>query len=131
MGTAYLLDTNIIIYFLDSALPDKALDFIEFNLDESGSFMSVISKIELLGWQAPSAQTMRQVEKFVIDSTVLPLSDLIVEKTIELRRIQKIKLPDAVIAATAIANNLTLLSRNDDDFRKIAGLKYINPFTDL
>ncbi len=131
MGTACLLDTNIVIYFLDSALPDKALDFIEFNLDESGSYMSVISKIELLGWQSPSVHAMQQVEKFVTDSIVLPLTDAIVEKTIELRRIQKIKLPDAVIAATAMANNLTLLSRNDDDFRKIAGLKYLNPFTDL
>ncbi|MEY4538677.1 MAG: hypothetical protein RLZZ306_434, partial [Bacteroidota bacterium] len=54
--------------------------------------------------------------------------DEIVEKTIEIRRIYKIKLPDALIAATAIVFDLTLVSRNDKDFTQIPELKYINPF---
>jgi predicted nucleic acid-binding protein len=66
-----------------------------------------------------------------LDSITLPMTDLVVEKTISLKRTLKIKLPDAVIAATAIVNNLTLISRNDEDFRKISGLKYLNPFTDI
>jgi|APTNR8051073442_1049403.scaffolds.fasta_scaffold16418_3 tRNA(fMet)-specific endonuclease VapC len=131
MGTTYLLDTNVVIYFLDSLLPEKSLDFIENALNETGSFISVITKIELLGWQAPSAGAILQVEKFVGDSFVIPLTDSIVDKAIEIRRFQKIKLPDAVIAATALVYDYTLVSRNDADFRRISDLKYLNPFTDI
>jgi predicted nucleic acid-binding protein len=99
------------------------MDFLEKALNESGSFLSVISKIELLGWQAPTVEAMEQVENFVDDSIVLPLDDRIVDKTI--------KLPDAVIASTALVYDFTLLSRNDSDFRSVPGLKYLNLFTDL
>lgn len=131
MGTTYLLDTNTAIYFLDGLLPQSALVFVTDALNEQGSFLSVITKIELLGWQAGSPQKMRDVEDFVQDSEIVPLTDAVVDKTVEIRRTVKIKLPDAVIAATAIVHDFTLISRNDDDFRKVPGLKYLNPFTDI
>lgn len=131
MGKAYLLDTNTVIYYLDAVLPIKALDFLEENLDTSGSNLSIISKIELLGWQAPSVEAMELVENFVNDSTIIPLMDVIAEKAIEIRRSRKIKLPDAVIAATALIGGYTLISRNDDDFKGIDGLEYLNPFNDI
>jgi predicted nucleic acid-binding protein len=131
MGTTCLLDTNTVIYFLDALLPVKALDFIEETLDKSGSYISVINKIELLGWQAPSVGALRQVETFVHSSIVLPLTDDVVNKSIEIRQNIKIKLPDAVVAATAIIHDCTLISRNDADFLKVPGLKYLNTFTDI
>ncbi|MFN0174463.1 MAG: type II toxin-antitoxin system VapC family toxin [Saprospiraceae bacterium] len=109
----------------------KALDFIEKCLDEQGGIISIISKIELLGWRDGSPKQLQNLTDFILDSEVLPLSDTVVDKTIEIRRSQKIKLPDAVIAATAIVHDFTLISRNDEDFRTIPGLKYLNPFTDI
>lgn len=85
--------------------------------------------MELLGWQAPNQNDELKIRNFVTDCIVYPLSDDVVEKTIELRKKIKIKLPDAIIAATAIINNLTLISRNDKDFEKIIELNYLNPFT--
>lgn len=131
MGTAYLLDTNTVIYFLDNLMPEKALDFTERCLEEQGGAISVISKIELMGWREGSLKQLQNVIDFIHEMEILPLTEDIVDKTIEIRRIQKIKLPDAIIAATAIAHNFTLISRNDDDFRRIPGLKYLNPFTDI
>ncbi len=131
MGTTYLLDTNTVIYFLDSLLPEKSLDFLEQALNESGSVISVICKIELLSWQAPNPAAMQVVERFVSESVVLPITDAIADKAIEIRRTHKIKLPDAVIAATAFVNGYTLISRNDTDFVKIEELKYLNPFRDF
>lgn len=131
MGTTYLLDTNTAIYFLDGLLPQSALVFVTDALNEQGSFLSVITKIELLGWQAGSPHKMRDVEDFVQDSEIVPLTDAVVDKTVEIRRTVKIKLPDAVIAATAIVHDFTLISRNNDDFLKVPGLKYLNPFTDI
>lgn len=129
MGKAYLLDTNTVIYFLDGALPQYALDFVTERLNEDGSFISVITKIELSGWQAGSAKKLQDVKNFVEDSDVISLTDAVVDKTVEIKRTSKIKLPDAVIAATAIVHDFTLIARNDDDFRKVPGLKYINPFS--
>ncbi|WP_431215143.1 PIN domain-containing protein [Puia sp. P3] len=49
-------------------------------------------------------------------------------KTVSLRKGHKIKLPDAIIAATAIVNGLTLLTRNVSDFQAISDLSFINPW---
>jgi predicted nucleic acid-binding protein len=69
---------------------------------------------------------MELTEDFVNISTLLDVSPEVVDKTIELRRQYKIKLPDAIIAATALVYNLTLVSRNFDDFKRIAGLTVLD-----
>ena len=52
----------------------------------------------------------------------------IVNKTIEIRKNIKIALPDAIIAATALVYDFTLLSRNAKDFKNIPELKLQNPW---
>lgn len=37
------------------------------------------------------------------------------------------KTPDAIIAATALANDFTLITRNIKDFKNIEGFKLVNP----
>ena len=65
---------------------------------------------------------------FFDTASIFDLSADIVSKSIQIRQKQKIKLPDAVIAATAICNGFTLVSRNTKDFKNIEGLEAINPF---
>jgi predicted nucleic acid-binding protein len=50
------------------------------------------------------------------------------ELTIELKRDNNIKLADALIAATALSNDLILVTRNEDDFSDLTNLKIYNPF---
>lgn len=128
MGTRYLLDTNTAIYFLNGQLTANGFIFVLSAIKEDCNIY-VISKMELLGWQAPNQNDELKIRNFVTDCIVYPLSDDVVEKTIELRKKLKIKLPDAIIAATAIVYSLTLISRNDKDFEKIIELNYLNPFT--
>jgi predicted nucleic acid-binding protein len=52
----------------------------------------------------------------------------IADKVVEIRKKYSIKLPDAIIAATALTNNLSLVTRNTDDFKSIDHLDIINPF---
>ena len=52
----------------------------------------------------------------------------VVNQTISLRKSRKIKLGDAIIAATALVYSLTLVTRNVDDFKKIVSLKILNPW---
>ena len=62
-------------------------------------------------------------------ANIFYIDEIIADKTIELRKKYKIKLPDAIIAATAIVYNLILVSLNITDFHKIEGINIINPYT--
>jgi len=59
---------------------------------------------------------------------VLELNENIKNKAIEVRRNYKIKLPDALIAATALVHDLELITRNTKDFENIKELKVKNPW---
>ena len=86
--------------------------------------ISLITKIELLGF--PNVE--QNLEDFVSCANVLALNDEVVNKTIELRRKHKKKLPDIIIASTAIVHNLTLATRNIVDFKNIENLSIWNPW---
>lgn len=59
---------------------------------------------------------------------VLGIDDKVVEQTIRICKSQKIKLPDAIIAATASVYDFSLITRNTSDFKNIQGLKLLNPW---
>jgi predicted nucleic acid-binding protein len=61
------------------------------------------------------------------DGTVLDLSNNVVESCIEIRKNHKTKLPDAIIAATALFYDLVVVSRNVADFKNIKGIQVMNP----
>ncbi|MCD6010598.1 MAG: type toxin-antitoxin system VapC family toxin [Flavipsychrobacter sp.] len=124
MGERYLIDTNIIIDFSENKLPAKVKSFIAFAIDNE-PHLSVINKIELLGFSSVT----KNITEFVNAANVIPLSDEIIEKTITIRKTHRIKLPDAIIAATAVLQKLILLTSNDSDFKNIKGLKVVNPKT--
>lgn len=83
----------------------------------------VINKIELLGF----SKVEQDLIDFVNCSNICPMDDDIVEKTIEVRRLYKIKLPDAVIAATALHYDFVLVTNNTKDFKSIKGVEVVNP----
>ena len=70
---------------------------------------------------------MKQTTEFIQNSIVIGLEEAIILRMIALRKLLKIKLPDAVIAATAIVHDLTLITRNTDDFKNIPGFTVLNP----
>ena len=67
------------------------------------------------------------MEAFVNASSVLPINDDVVKQTIAIRKSRKMKLPDALIAATAIVYNLIILTNNTTDFKYINGITCIDP----
>src|SRR4051812_39582986 len=124
MEQQYLIDTNVVIAFLGNKLSDDQSAFLE----NQKPVISVISRIELLGWLNGTDTELKVIQSFVSDSYIFPLDEQVILATIRLHQKNKIKLPDAIIAATALAHNLTLISRNTKDFEKIEGLKTLNPF---
>ncbi|RHX82933.1 type II toxin-antitoxin system VapC family toxin [Leptospira stimsonii] len=124
MELKFLLDTNVVIAQLANELPKSGADFID-NLVPA---ISVVSKIELLGWHKASKKDIEQIQTFISQALVLPLEEDVVQETIRLRQIYKIKTPDAIIAATALVHGLTLVSRNVPDFSSIPKLNVIDPW---
>ena len=124
MGATYLIDTSAYSKYLSGLLlPDK-LDLMA-NVVEEKPIISVITRIELLSWVSPVKVVENRVREFIDCSLVLDLTEPIIQQTIKLRRHYKgLKLPDAVIAATAIVHSFTLLSTNDIDFQRINELNY-------
>lgn len=122
----YLLDTNVLINFLEATLSANAMDALS-NIIDSQSNISVITKMEALGFNFKSAAEQRSMETFIFNSTILHLNDDVINKTIEIRRSRKIALPDAIIAASAIVNNLILITRNSSDFKSIHALQLVDP----
>lgn len=122
MGPGHLLDTNSVIDFSAGRLSDKAHQRIAQIIDDFPQ-ISIINKIELLGF----SNVPTQIISFTENALVIALDDDIAAETINLRKKYKIKLPDAVIAATAIVSNLTLVTSNVDDFKNIDGLTILNP----
>jgi predicted nucleic acid-binding protein len=122
MGTAYILDTSAYSKYVTGLLESNATGLMNEVLLLK-PIISVVTKIELMSWKTTN-ELEKDTEIFIEASEVLNLDDAIINKTIEIRRKVKIKLPDAIIAATAIIHNLTLLSTNDSDFLKVPKLKY-------
>jgi predicted nucleic acid-binding protein len=130
MGKKYLIDTCAVIKYLEEIFPPEALAFIDTVVDEN-SIVSFITKIELLAWSPPIDGDITIRKEFLGGSEILYITDEVIEKTIQIRKETNLKLPDSVIAATAMTYNFVLLSDNDKDFLKVEplGLKYINPKT--
>ena len=127
MGQRYILDTNTVVdYFGDKLPQDSALAMDKVVDDELN--ISIIVKIETLGFNGEDAE-MQKLKDFLSLAKTYYVDDLTAEKTIDLRKTyRKLKPGDAIIAATALANNLTLISRNTKDFEDISGLTCVNPF---
>jgi len=127
MGQKYLIDSNVLIGYMAGLIPLKGSDFVE-NLINSQFLISVVTKIEVLGYN-DIPHKMSAMSNFVSLSEILPLNETVTDKTIDLKRsFRKMKLGDAIIAATAIVDNLVLVTRNVDDFKMIPSLTVLNPY---
>jgi predicted nucleic acid-binding protein len=93
----------------------------------NGAAISVITRIEVLSFPM-TADERQQAEDLLDQFDEAPLQEAIVQRTILVRQQHRIRLPDAVIAATALERGVPLVTRNGRDFQGIPGLTLLNPF---
>jgi predicted nucleic acid-binding protein len=67
--------------------------------------ISIITEIELLCYKPAKEEDLLLLNNFIANSVVYELDQNIKLKTIEVRKLFKLKLPDAIIAASALVNN--------------------------
>jgi len=127
MGTQYLIDSNAVIDYLSGKLIPNGMTFMN-GVVNAVPKVSVITKIEVLGYNT-SPVAYQILTDFMDDSDILELSESVAIQTIELRKQYKSRLPDAIIAATALVHGFELISRNTGDFKNIMGLTVVDPYT--
>lgn len=103
-GMGRVLDTNIVLYALGGRLTSP--------LQPDRYFISVITEMELLSFPGLTSEEEERIRLFVSKVHVCQLTKLVRVKAVELRRSLGLKLPDAIIAATAAALNCELLTND-------------------
>jgi hypothetical protein len=126
MAERYLMDTSAVIKYLNLTFPADSIDFLNIILEKE-SVISFISEIELQAWDPGDPDDMKVYHSFISKSTVIGIQEGLIKETIRIRKTDKLKLPDALIAASGIINDRILVADNDKDFLIIPELKYINP----
>ncbi|HEY8780276.1 MAG TPA: type II toxin-antitoxin system VapC family toxin [Mucilaginibacter sp.] len=122
MGKKFLIDTNTLIDAQMKKLPEKGLQFLAQVINEDFT-VSFITYIEFLGYKDATQAS----EDFIALADVVEVNKNIIDTCIALRKAKRIKLPDAIIAATAQVYGYSLITNNEKDFANIRGLKIVNP----
>lgn len=121
----YLIDTNAVSDYFSASFSAQGMQFMDAAFDATPK-LSVITQIEFLCWKTDAAIEIK-VKDFINDSVVLDINPDVIAECVNLRKGEKIKTPDAIIAATAMAYGYTLITCNEKDFPNSNGLKIINP----
>ena len=104
-GNSFLvLDTNVVLYHLGNRL-QKPLEKKQYDI-------SIITEIELLSYPNIQADEINIIQNFVAQTTVIELRNSIKIETVALRKKYNLKVPDAIIAATALRLNSPLLTND-------------------
>ena len=120
-GNSALFDSNIIIYLSKREIPLSFLDQFD------NHYISVITYMEVLGYRFRDAKEEKFIKEMLEVFHILYIDQKIADMVIQIRREVRIRLPDAIIAATAKTANLYLVTRNIEDFRKVK-VQITNPF---
>ncbi len=112
-----VFDTNAFIYFIGG---DARLSPYSY----STIYISEFTEMELKGCFGITNKELRQLDKILEEVVILTFNNDIKEKAISIRHKKKLKLPDALIVATAMWIDLPFLTA-DKDFKNIPDLNLI------
>ena len=121
----YLVDSNVIIYHLNSEA--IATKFLSQNYQDIA--ISQITYVEVLSFPFTQEEE-KDVKTLLSGFTIIDITQSISNQAIENRKVKKIKLPDNLIASTAMVNGLILVTRNIKDFKAL-DIKVLNIFENL
>jgi predicted nucleic acid-binding protein len=121
---AYTLDTNAILYYLKD--DSQAVSLLrEVFSHEAPLYISAITELELFSYPSLGAKEEALIEDLLTTISIIPLDSHIARLASFIRRQNRLKVPDSVIAATAMHTGSTLITRNTGDFKKVTSLSLL------
>lgn len=120
-------NTNAIIFFLQDLIPEPSKVELLKELKQKPHYYSIITEIELLSWKKLSYSEKEVISDFLSHFRKIDLSEKIKNETIKIRKNSNLKIPDAIIAASALVQNQQLLTHNLKDFKRVKKLEIIDP----
>ena len=108
-GINIVLDTCAVIKLLKG---EFKLSSLGIDIDKALQYISVITRMEILAKYDMKPEEEMAIRNFIADVTVSPLDETVERKAVEIRRTTKIKLPDCIIAATAIVLDAFLVTND-------------------
>jgi len=118
-GTDIFIDTNICIYLLNGDIVLAEL------LQDQNVYLSIITEIELYAYHGNNALALQILNNFLESVSIINIDQKVKLSTIEIRKKAKLKLPDCIVAASALSYNLPLLTA-DKDFKRVEFLDLIS-----
>lgn len=127
MAQLILIDTDILIDVGRNT--EEAVNYLAHIEQQNVAGISAITKMELLVGSR-NKRELKEIEEFILRFQVINLNDIIADKAFDLLKEYRLShgllIPDALIAASAIASDVSLVSKNQRDFKFIKGLKLID-----
>jgi predicted nucleic acid-binding protein len=114
----YTLDTNAILYYLKDD-PDTVSSLRKIFSGNVPLYVSAITELELFAFSNLSATEEALIEQLLTTVAVISVDSRIARLAAFIRRQYRLKVPDSIIAATAMFTGSTLLTRNMRDFEKV------------
>ena len=117
----YTLDTNAILYYLKDDADAVAVLRGVFG-ENVPLYVSAVTELELFAYPNLGIEEESLIEELLATISVIPVDSRIARLAALVRRDYRLKVPDSVIAATAMFTGSKLLTRNNRDFRKVPRL---------
>jgi predicted nucleic acid-binding protein len=116
------LDSSALILFLNDALPTETVELLNANLPTGRVLISAIVRAEVLAWHGHSIESLDAARVLLDVCELVPVNAMVADEGARIRRETGLKLPDALIAATALLQPAALVTANGKDFRRVPGL---------
>jgi predicted nucleic acid-binding protein len=117
-GTDLFIDTNICIYLLNGDIVLAEL------LQGQNLYISIITEMELYAYHSDNPSAIHILDIFLKSISIINIEEKVKINTIEIRKRSKLKLPDSIIAASAVSYGFPLITA-DKGFRKVNHLDLI------
>jgi predicted nucleic acid-binding protein len=126
MPATVLFDSSAIILYFNNAVSTESFSLIKQAIDEGTGAISVITRAEVLAWPSHTARSIELASAGMLGFEQINVDSNIADEAARIRRECNLKLPDALIAATAKLRGLSVVTANMRDFERVAQLKVIS-----
>jgi predicted nucleic acid-binding protein len=125
MAITALFDSSAVILYFNDALSAESFALMKRAIDDETGAISVVTRAEVLAWPSHTAQSLQEATVGMAGFAQLSVDVAVANEAARIRRQTNLKLPDALIAATAMLHGLPVVTANARDFERVEQLKVV------